>query len=35
MVYARYPIRDFESYLRILVGLDEDGIRLIFKQYNA
>ena len=33
--YARSPFRDFESYLRIVVGLDEDDIRLILKQYNA
>ena len=34
MAYARSPFRDFESYLRIVVGLDEDDIRLILKQYN-
>ena len=34
MVYARSPFRDFESYLRIVVGLDEDDIQLILKQYN-
>ena len=33
MGYARSPFRDFESYLRIVVGLDEDDIRLILKQY--
>ena len=33
--YARSPFRDFESYLRIVVGLDEDDVQLIFKQYNA
>ena len=32
--YARSPFRDFESYLRIVVGLEEDNIRLILKQYN-
>ena len=32
--YARSPFRDFESYLRIIVGLDEDDIQLILKQYN-
>ena len=32
--YARSPYRDFETYLRILVGLGEDNIRLILKQYN-
>ena len=31
--YARSLFRDFESYLRIAVGLDEDNIRLILKQY--
>ena len=34
MGYARSPFRDFESYLRIIVGLDEDDIQLILKQYN-
>ena len=34
MGYARSPSRDFESYLRIVVGLEEDNIRLILKQYN-
>ena len=32
--YANSSFRDFESYLRILVGLEEDNIRLILKQYN-
>ena len=32
--YARSPFRDFESYLRIVIGLDEDDIQLILKQYN-
>ena len=35
MGYARSPFRDFESYLRNVVGLDEDDIQLISKQYNA
>ena len=35
MGYARSPFRDFESYLRIVVGLDEDDIQLISKQYNS
>ena len=35
MGYARSPFRDFESYLRIGVGLDEDVIQLILKQYNS
>ena len=33
--YARSPFRDFESYLRIVVGLDEEDIQLILKQYNS
>ena len=32
--YARSLFRDFEIYLRIAVGLEEDNIRLILKQYN-
>ena len=35
MGYARSPFRDFESYLRIVVGSDKDDIQLILKQYNA
>ena len=35
MSYARSPFIDFESYLRIVVGLDEDDIQLILKQYNS
>ena len=27
MSYARFPFRDFEKYLRIVVGLDEDDIQ--------
>ena len=34
MGYARSPFRDFESYLRIVIGLEEDEIQLILKQYN-
>ena len=34
MGYARSPFSDFESYLRIVIGLHEDDIRLILKQYN-
>ena len=33
--YARSPFRDFESYLRIVVGLDEEDIQLILKQFNS
>ena len=32
--YANSSFRDFESYLRIIVGLGEDNIQLILKQYN-
>ena len=35
MGYARSPFRDFESYLRIVVGLDEGDIQLILKQNNS
>ena len=35
MGFARSPFRVFESYLKIVVGLDEDGNQLILKQYNA
>ena len=34
MAYARSLFRDFEIYLRIVVGLEEDDIQLILKQYN-
>ena len=34
MNYYGSPFRDFESYLRIVIGLKEDNIRLILKQYN-
>ena len=33
--YARSSFRHFESYLRILVGLEEDDIQLVFNQYNS
>ena len=33
--YARSLFRDFESYLRIVVGLDEEDIQLILKEYNS
>ena len=32
--YARSPFRDFESYPRIVVGLNEEDIQLILKNYN-
>ena len=34
MGYARSLFRDFECFHRILVGLDEDDIRLSLKQYK-
>ena len=33
MGYSRSLFRDFESYLRIVVGLDEEDIQLILKEY--
>ena len=33
--YSRSLFRDFESFLRIVVGLDEEDIQLILKQYNS
>ena len=33
--YAKSPFRDFESYLRIVIGLDEDDIHLVLNQYNS
>ena len=33
--YPRSSFREFESFLGIVVGLEEDDIRLILKQYNA
>ena len=35
MGYARSPFRDFEGFLRNVVGSDEDDIQLISKQNNA
>ena len=32
--YARSPFTDFETYLRIVIGLEEENIRLILRQYN-
>ena len=32
--YINSSFRDFESYLRIFVGLEDENIRLILKQYN-
>ena len=33
--YSRSLFREFESYLRIVVGLDEEDIQLILKQYHS
>ena len=33
--YSRSQFRDFENYLRIVVGLDEKDIQLILKEYNS
>ena len=33
--YSRSLFRDFESYLRIVIGLDEGDIQLTLKQYNS
>ena len=33
--YVKSPIRDCEKYLRIVVGLDEDDIQIILKQFNS
>ena len=35
MVNARSLFRDLESYLRIIVGIDEDDIWLILKQFMS
>ena len=33
--YTRSRFRGFESYLRIVIGLDEKDIQLILKEYNS
>ena len=33
--FCRSPFRDFESYLRNVVGLDEEDIQLVLKQYDS
>ena len=35
MGFSRSLFRDFESYSRIVVGLDEKDIQLILKEYNS
>ena len=32
LCYSRSPFRDFERYLRIVIGLDEEDIQLILKE---
>ena len=33
--YTRSRFRNFESYLRIVIGLDEEDIQLILNEYNS
>ena len=33
--YTRSRFRDFESYLRIVIDLDDDDVQLILKEYNS
>ena len=33
--YCASSFRDFESYLRLVVGLDEEDLQLILKEYNS
>ena len=33
--YSRSRFRDFETYLRFRVGIDEEDIQLILKEYNS
>ena len=33
--YVHSPFRDFESFIRIVVVLNEDDIQLVLKQYSA
>ena len=33
--YSASSFRDFESYLRLVVGLEEEDIQLILKEYNS
>ena len=35
MGYARSPFPDFESYLRIVIGLEKDDFQLILKQCKS
>ena len=33
--YTHSPFRDLESYIRLLVGLEEEDIQLVSKHYNS
>ena len=33
--YAKSPFREVESYLRIVIDLEEDDIKLVFNQFNS
>ena len=33
--YSASPFRDFESYLRLVIGLDDEDVQLILKEYNS
>ena len=33
--YSKSLFRDFESFLRTVIGLGEEDIQLILKQYNS
>ena len=35
MGFARSPFRDFENCLRIVIGLEEDDLQIILKQYKS
>ena len=35
LAHAKSLFRDFETYLRIVVHLDEEDIQLILKEYNS
>ena len=35
LAYARSPFRDFETYLRIVVRLDEEDFQVILKEFNS
>ena len=35
LCYIKSPFRDFECYLRFVVGLDGEDVQLILKQYNS